>query len=119
MKYEADTAHDVQDKWEGTAEYNVTVTNQSNGTVHAEAAWAAASGITATATVGTAVNPTTAAVKDGSAIAFNDTTTQGTAQSGTINVKIGTPSAGTITESSNTIGTITVTISQPEATPAG
>lgn len=110
MYYEEDAFNSVADAWTGAAEYNVTVTNQSNGTVNASAAWASANGITVDATVGPDVAPTTAAV-DGSKneIDFSDTTTQGTAQTGTINVKIQTPTAGTITENA-TIGTITVTI---------
>lgn len=109
MYYEEDAANSIADAWSGTAEYNITVTNQSNGTVNASAAWAAASGITVDATVGAAVAPTTAAVSGGTAIEFSDTTTQGTAQTGTINVQVATPTAGTISADS-TIGTITVTI---------
>lgn len=99
--------------WTGDAQYTITVTNNSNAAVKAQASWQAKAGISAECSYNGdgSVTLGSAAVKEGSTeIQPSETGVNGTAQSNTIVATIGTPTDGTIKAGETTVGTITVTI---------
>lgn len=103
LKYESSGGSDAA--WsDGTVK--IGVENRSNAAITATATYAATS--SETLTFDAALDLGSAAVRDGNAISYSDTTTTGTAQSGTITGTMG----GSIAESGE-LGTITVTITTP------
>lgn len=114
MYYVEDTEHNVEPAWSGEAQYTVTVTNQSNASITATAAWADKNGVISTcAFTGNNATLTTAAVYDvggvATAIPTNNTTQVGTAQPADIVANI-SGMTGAIAAADTVIGTITVTI---------
>jgi len=97
--------------WTGTAQYTITVTNQSNDAIAASASWAPAAGITCAATVGSDLALNRADVDGSNAVLTPAADLAGNAQSDTITVDVATPTAGTIAADGALVGTITVAIS--------
>lgn len=94
--------------WSGEAQYTVTVTNRSNAAVVAQASWESVEGITADCSYETGDTVTLISAADGITPGDN---AAGVEQKGSITANIGTPTAGTIDDSSKTVGTLTVTLS--------
>ena len=105
MKYQSGSV--TGNGWEGTAKVQVTVTNQSNAEITANASWAQASGLTVACSFDNASVDVESAAKDIGTITDGAT---GAAQTKTITATIAAPTNGTISSTGATVGTITVSI---------
>ena len=93
--------------WSGSAQYTVTVTSRSNAAVVAQASWEGNGNIIANCSFDNNSVYLNSAAAD---ITPGDEAT-GEEQTGSITATIGTPTEGTIDDSSKTVGTLTVTLS--------
>lgn len=105
MQYQAGALED--EGWTGSAAVKVTVTNQSNAEVNAQASWKDAQGITAECKFDKDTAKLDSAAEG---IDYNNTQATGSPKTADINATVEVKS-GTIQDNGATVGTITVTIS--------